>query len=114
MEKPSTLASTLEIYFPILLDAERPKHMKTVKQCKNCAWRMNRADPFFKELGVSWFRCCLKGIPVDLEDSCRYWIGFYGDPVQLPVIYTPSYFNLELDVTPEDLIARMFPSSRVK
>ena len=81
-----------------------------MKKVKKCAWRKNRAEPWAKELGFRWFRCCCSQTTVGLEFSCSHWIGFYGDPVQLPMIYTPSYFNLEPDVTPQDLIARMFPS----
>lgn len=60
--------------------------MKTVKQCKNCAWRKNRAEktPFAKEIpGLSMFRCCRTFCMVSLDDTCVYWIGYYGNPVQL-------------------------------
>jgi len=62
--------------------------MKTVKQCKNCAWRKNRAErvPFAKEIpGHPMFRCCRTSRLVSLDDDCEYWIGYYGNSVQLDV-----------------------------
>lgn len=61
---------------------------KTVKKCINCAWRENRrvripnihADVPSSE---PKFRCARTNTHVLLSDSCDYWFGFYGSPVQL-------------------------------